>query len=63
MIDRQPPLPVRKQAAALGIRRGSACYLPRPVPASDPALMLRIDKLHLDCPFAGSRTMRDWRER
>jgi putative transposase len=34
--------------------------LPRPVPAADPALMLRIDKLHLDFPFAGGRVMRDF---
>ena len=60
MIDRQHPLPVRKQAAALGISRGSVYYLPRPVPAADLALMLRIDKLHLDYPFAGSRMMRDF---
>ena len=60
MIDRQHPLPVRKQAAALGISRGSVYYLPRPVSAADLALMLRIDKLHLDYPFAGSRMMRDF---
>jgi len=60
MIDRQHPLPVQKQAAALGISRSSVYYLPRPVPAADLALMLRIDKLHLDYPFAGSRMMRDF---
>ena len=51
---------VRKQAATLGISRGSVYYLPRPVRAADLALMLRIDKLHLDYPFAGSRMMRDF---
>lgn len=60
MIDRQHPLSLRKQAAALGISRGSVYYLPRPVPDADLALMLRIDKLHLDYPFAGSRMMRDF---
>lgn len=60
MIDRQHLLPVRKQAAALGISRGSVYYLPRPVPPADLALMLRIDKLHQDYPFAGSRMMRDF---
>ena len=50
----------QSQAAALGISRGSVYYLPRPVPAADLALMLRIDKLHLDYPFAGSRMMRDF---
>jgi putative transposase len=47
MIDRQHSLSVRKQAATLGISRGSVYYLPRPVRAADLALMLRIDKLHL----------------
>jgi putative transposase len=59
MIDRQHPLPLRKQAVALGISRGSVYYLPRPVPAADLAVMLLIDKLHLEYPFAGSRMMRD----
>lgn len=54
MIDRQHSLPVKKQAAALGISRGSVNYLPRPVPPVDLALMLRIDKLHLDYPFAAA---------
>lgn len=54
MIDRQHHLPLRKQAAALGFSRGSVYYLPRPVPAADLALMLRMDRLHLDYPFAAS---------
>ena len=57
MIDRQHPLPLRKQAAALGISRGSVYYLPRAVPAADLALMRRIDALHLEYPFAGSRML------
>jgi putative transposase len=60
MIDRQHPLPVEKQAAALGISRGSVYYLPRPVPVTDLVLMLWIDKLHLDYPFASSRMMHDF---
>lgn len=60
MIDRQHSLPLAKQTAALGISRGSVYYLPRPVPAADLALMLRIDKLHLEYPFAGSRMLRDF---
>ena len=60
MIDRQHPLPLRLQAKALGISRGSVYYLPRPVPVADLAVMNRIDKLHLEYPFAGSRLMRDF---
>ena len=59
MIDRSHDLPVARQASALGISRGSIYYLPRPVSASDLALMRRIDALHLEFPFAGSRMLRD----
>jgi len=59
MIDRIHALPVTRQAQALGISRGSVYYLPRPVPAQDLALMRRIDELHLELPFAGSRMLRD----
>ena len=59
MIDRAHDLPITKQAAALNISRGSIYYLPRPVSAVDLALMRRIDELHLEFPFAGSRLLRD----
>ncbi len=59
MIDRTHDLPITKQAAALNISRGSVYYLPRPVSAADLALMRRIDELHLEFPFAGSRLLRD----
>lgn len=59
MIDRKHKLSVKRQAALLGISRGSVYYLPREVPETDLALMLRIDQLHLDYPFAGSRMLRD----
>jgi putative transposase len=45
MIDRNDDLPVSRQAKVLGISRGSVYYLPR------------IDELHLDYPFAGSRML------
>lgn len=59
MIDRDHDLPIIRQAKALNISRGSVYYKPRPVSAEDLALMRRIDKLHLDYPFAGSRMLRD----
>ena len=59
MIDRSHGLPVTRQAMALGISRGSVYYQPRPVSAGDLAIMRRIDELHLDYPFAGSRMLRD----
>ena len=59
MIDCEHDLPITKQAAALNISRGSVYYLPRPVSAADLALMRRIDELHLEFPFAGSRLSRE----
>src|SRR6476469_9105347 len=59
MIDRGHELPIAKQAQALGISRSSVYYLPRPVPAGDLAVMRRMDELHLELPFAGSRMLRD----
>jgi putative transposase len=59
MIDHSHPLPLTKQAAVAGISRSSIYYLPKPVPAAELALMRRIDELHLELPFAGSRMLRD----
>jgi putative transposase len=59
MIDPSPALPLTRQAQALGISRGSIYYLPRPVPRADLAIMRRMDELHLEFPFAGSRMLRD----
>src|SRR5436190_14990803 len=58
MIDRAHYLPIAKQADALNISRGSVYYLPRPVSETDLAIMRRIDRLHLEFPFAGSRMLR-----
>ena len=41
------------------LSRSSLYYEPRAVPAADLAIMRRIDALHLDYPFAGSRMLRD----
>jgi putative transposase len=58
MIDRKHKLPLTQQAALLGISRGSVYYEPVPISAADLALMRRIDELHLEFPFAGSRMLR-----
>jgi putative transposase len=52
MIDRAHDLPISKQAEVLNISRGSVYYLPRPVSAADLAIMRRLDRLHLEFPFA-----------
>jgi len=59
MIDRSHALPLTRQARALGISRGSVYYRPRSVSAADLAIMRRMDQLHLELPFAGSRMLRD----
>ena len=58
MIDREHDLPIARQAKTLNISRGSVYYLPRPVSAADLTIMRRIDELHLEFPFAGSRMLR-----
>jgi putative transposase len=59
MIDRSHELPLARQAALLRLSRSQLYYEPRPVPAEELAIMRRIDALHLDYPFAGSRMLRD----
>jgi len=57
MIDRAHPLPVARQVKLVGISRSSAYYAPNPVSDADLALMRRIDELHLEHPFAGTRML------
>jgi putative transposase len=58
MIDREHDLPITKQAKVLGISRGTVYYLPRLISMSDIEIMRRLDRLHLEFPFAGSRMLR-----
>jgi putative transposase len=58
MIDRGHDLSITRQAKVLKISRGSIYYLPRPVSAADLVVMQRLDRLHLEYPFAGSRMLR-----
>ena len=59
MVDRSHALPIKQQARELEISRGSVYYLSRPTSPTDLAIMRRLDQLHMDFPFAGSRTLRD----
>lgn len=63
MIDRTHELSVTRQAELVGISRGSVYYLPQPVSDADLALMRRLDELHLEYPWAGSRKLRDFLQR
>lgn len=58
MIDRSHALPITHQAKVLDVSRSSVYYRPRPVGEADLGLMRRIDELHLEHPFAGSRMLR-----
>jgi len=59
MIDREHELPLTRQAALLKLSRSGLYDRPRPVAPADLVVMRRIDELHLDYPFAGSRMLRD----
>jgi putative transposase len=58
MIDPEHDLPIKQQAEVLGISRSTVYYEPRPISDADLWLMRRIDELHLNYPFAGSRMLR-----
>ncbi len=59
MINRSHELSLVRQAELLNLSRSSLYYEPQAVPAADLAIMRRIDALHMDYPFAGSRMLRD----
>ena len=59
MIDRVHVLQLTRQASLLRLSRSSVYYLPRQVPPARLVIMRRIDELHLEHPFAGSRMLRD----
>jgi putative transposase len=59
MIDRTHDLPISRQCRILDLPRSTAYYRPAPESAENLALMRRIDELHLQFPFAGSRMLRD----
>jgi putative transposase len=58
MIDPKHELPIARQAELLEISRAAVYYVPRPISGADLGLMRRIDALHLECPFAGSRLLK-----
>ena len=59
MIDRSHELPLTKQASLLKLSRSSLYYQARGIAPADLLVMRRIDELHLNYPFAGSRMLRD----
>lgn len=58
-MNRTHRLSVTRQAELLGLSRSSVYYRPVAASGEDLRLMRRIDELHLELPFAGSRMLRD----
>lgn len=59
MINATHELSLTRQAELLDLSRSSLYYRPVPVSQADLRLMRRIDELHLELPFLGSRMLRD----
>jgi hypothetical protein len=59
MINPTHKLPISRQTKLLGLSRSTAYSRPKPVSDSDLALMAAMDRMHLDCPFAGARGLRN----
>lgn len=59
MIDRTHPLPVAGQCEVLGLNRSTAYYKPAGESAENEAVMKELDKLYIERPTRGSRTMKD----
>ena len=50
-------MPVKRQAQLLQLSRSSVYYQPRPISPRDLTLMRRLDELHLQLPYYGSRKL------
>lgn len=59
MINATHELSLTRQAELLDLSRSSLYYRPVPASQADLRLMRRIDELHLELPFLGSRMLRD----
>jgi putative transposase len=57
MIERDGGLTIKRQAKLLALGRSSVYYTPRGTSVRDLVLMRRLDELHLQWPFLGSRKL------
>jgi putative transposase len=61
MVERSHDLPVVRQCQLLSLNRSTYYYRPQPrVSEEELWLMRRIDEMHMQRPFLGSRRIRDW---
>lgn len=58
MITRDAALPIAQQCNVLALALSTAYYQPKPTSEADLALMRRIDQMHLEYPFLGSRQIK-----
>lgn len=56
-VEPEASLSIRRQCEILGIHRSGVYYTPSATRAEDLELMRRIDELHLEHPFLGSRKL------
>ena len=59
MVKQNHPLPRTRRCELLGVPRSTSYYQPNPVSDDDLALMKRIDRIHTEQPFRGSRRIVD----
>ena len=59
MIQAAHPLAVTRRCALLDVARSTVYYRPTGISAEDLALMRRLDEIHFERPFDGSRRLRD----
>ena len=59
MIQAAHPLTVTRRCELLDVARSTVYYHPTGIPSEDLALMRRLDEIHLERPFYGSRRLRD----
>lgn len=57
MIERDHELSLTRQAELLDLSRASLYYEPVPTSQTDLDLMRRLDELHTELPFLGSRML------
>ncbi len=57
MVRPDGRMSLSKQCVLVGVGRSSLYYRPKGESAENPALMRRMDELHMNCPFYGSRQM------
>ena len=59
MIERESDLSVSRQCELLGLTRSSVYYRAKATPPAEFWLLRRLDELHLEFPWMGSRSLRD----